>query len=187
MAILDRVKLRTQTDLTDGEIQSMIDEANQDIISKYGPHADPTNPITVMLDGYRHNLIMPRAIDVTASPAPVFIEYWYDFAGETPITLGVNDYRIWPPGYKVERTNFGNMPGSWPNFNWGRKVQVTYVPVNDGNQREEVMIKMVIIAIQYDAFKQQTVGDYSGQTSDYITERNNLLDSLAPRHGLLVL
>ena len=185
MSILSRVQERTQTDLSTTEIQLMIDEVNQDIISKYGPHADPSNPITVLVPGWRHAIVLPRAIDITQTIAVTEISE--GVMGYSSIVLASNDYRIWPPGYKVERLSYGTNPGLWPTNTWGEKIQFTYVPVNDGDQREEVIVKIVVIGIQYDAFKQSAVGDISGQTSDYTTERNNLLDSLAPRHGLLVL
>jgi len=180
MAIIDRVKERTETDLTDPELQMIIDEANQDIINKFGPHADPGNPISVLLPGNRESIILQRSIDISQTVA--IVEY-YDWWGETTYNCVASDYRIWPPfNHRIQRRWDGS--SALPRRTWGDRVKVTYVPVNDGNMREEVIVKLVVLAIQYDAFTQQTVGDYSGQTGDYKDERNKLLMSIAPRHGM---
>jgi hypothetical protein len=179
MAIIDRVKERTETDLTDAELQLMIDEANQDVIARFGPHADPALPITVRLEGLRKNLVVDRPIDIN-NPITV-MEYitYYDW-GETVITLDPLDYRIWPLGYQLQRLQTGPNPRSC----WQDTVTIEYVPVNDGDQREEVIVKLVIIGIQFDAFSNQTVGDTSAVTQDYQQQRKSLLRTLGPRHGM---
>lgn len=179
MAIIDRVKKRVETDLDDTELQLMIDEANQDVIAKFGPHADPSNPITVHLEGRRKKIVLSRPIDITQSVVikELFVEYGL---GPTPYTIEALDYRIWPNGLVLERLITG--PNAWSH--WADQVEVTYVPVNDGDQREEVIIKLVILSLQYEGVSDSTVGDISENNLDYNAERGKLLNSLAPRGGL---
>jgi hypothetical protein len=181
MAIIDRVKERIETDLSDTELQLLIDEANQDVINRYGANSDPSSPITVSMSGLRKKLVLDRPVDVSE---PVVInEYisWFG-EGEQPYTLTDSDYRILPPFYNVvERLFFGT--STTPRWHWPERVELTYVPISDNNSREEVMIKMVILAIQYDGLNQVKVGDYSAQSNDYQTERNMIMSTLDPRHG----
>lgn len=183
MAIIDRVKQRTETDLTDDEIQLIIDEANNEVIQRYGPHPDPANPITVTLEGDRERLVLARAID-TSEPIVITEFYdWFAIGGETTYVLVPTDYRIIEP-YNTTIMRWWGGNSTYPSRRWAHRVDIEYTPVNDGDQREEVIIKIVILTIQYDAFKQQTIGDFSGQTNDYNDERNKLLNTLSPRRGL---
>lgn len=181
--IIDRVKKRYETDIDDVELQLIIDEANQDVIDKVGPHANPVAPITVWLQGYRRNLILSRPIDTDEDIT--ITEYWSDWGwGESSVVLGIGDYKIWPPGHKVERWQDGNNARS----DWARRVQIEYVPVNDGDQREEVIIKMVMLALQYDGtgsgLRSKSIGDVTLTAADYVVERNKLINTLMPRGGL---
>lgn len=183
MAILDRVKERVETDLSDPELQSIIDEANQDIINKLGPHADPAHPITERLEGRKKTVVVSRQIDKSY---PIAItEYVSEWGwGETVYTLNALDYRIWPDGYVVERLVTG--PNAWSY--WTHHVEITYTPVNDGDQREEVIIKMAILAIGYDGsfpgLRSLGIGDVHMSQADYSSERDKLIYSLAPRGSL---
>ena len=184
MTVLDRVKERTESDLSDEELQSLVDEAVQDITLKLGPVADPDNPITVLLDGNREKIVLYRAVDV--SQPIVVVEQWDSgFGGITSITLDDDDYRIWLPGFTLERRWDGGQ--SNPRRLWGDRVSITYTPVNDSNQRDEVTIKLVVLALQFDGFTSQTIGDFQGTTGDYQTLRNTLLTSIGPRHGMEML
>jgi hypothetical protein len=102
--------------------------------------------------------------------------------GLTTITLTANDYRIWPDGYRLERRWDGST--DTPRRLWGDRVIIEYTPVNDQPQRDEITVKLAILATQYDAFSDQKVGDYELQTTNYNEERSRLLSSIGPRHGL---
>lgn len=179
MAIIDRVKKRAETDLDDTELQLLIDEANQDVISKCGPHANSAAPITVWFDGYVHELVPSRPIDV--SQTVVITEYITELGwGETSVIVNSNDYRIWPGGYRVQRLQTGNNPRS----RWPERVQIVYTPVSDGDQREEVIIKLVILSLEFDTASRRDVGDVKVFSKDYQTERDKIISSLYPRRGL---
>jgi hypothetical protein len=184
MAILDRIKKRVETDLDDSELQLLIDEANQDIISKLGPHANPGAPIEVLVEGWRKKIVLSRQIDVTEDIE--ITEYitgggW----GEESYVLATDDYRIWPSGYIIERL----ATGSYARWSWGDRVKFVYVPVNDGDQREEVIIKLVILSIEYEpapGLRSKTLGDVTTSSADYQAERDKLIASLVPRGGLMM-
>ena len=65
-------------------------------------------------------------------------------------------------------------------------MRLTYTPVSDSKQREEVTIKIVHLSITYQGLnKQERAGDYSrggSVTADaFDKERNILINSLAPK------
>lgn len=179
--IFDRVKKRTETDLDDTELQLLIDEANQAVIAKVGPHADPGAPITVRVDGRSNRIVLDRAID-TSETVTVTEYETYGGWGTTEYDLTSDDYLIWPGGTILERLATG--PNS--RSRWFDQVEVTYVPANDGDQREEVIIKLVMLAIQYEPVSAKRVGDVSENNLDYSAEREALLSSLMPRPGLFL-
>lgn len=186
--LLDRVKARVDTDLADPELQLLIDEALQEIEDRYGPPSDPNAPITVQLEGRRNTLSLARPID-TAEPVVVteYITYLWDFLGSEETTvLDADDYRVWHSGRTLERLRTGTNP----RWLWGSRVEVEYTPKNDGNQRQEVTIKLVELAVTHQGgLRSIKVGDYSktwaGDEQGYQRERASLLNSLAPRSGLM--
>jgi hypothetical protein len=184
MADIDRVKERTQTDLTDTEIQAIINDATADVAERLGPLPDPANPITVLVEGQRENIVLLRAVDTTQT---IVVQEMWDSSviGMMTVTLDSDDYRIWPPGFRLQRRFDGLQ--LHPRRLWGDRVQVTYVPIEDIVRRDEVIVKLSVLAIQYDAFTIQTVGDWTGQVSNYETERMRLLRSIGERRGIEML
>lgn len=181
--ILDRVKERTETDLSDTELQLMIDEINQEIINRFGPHPDPANPITVWKEGNRELIVLDKPMDTTQPITITEFYDWWGIGGESSFTLDASDYRIWEPWHTTIQRWWGGT-AFFPRRLWGDRVQITYTPIDDGNQREEVIIKIVALGIEYDAFLDTKVGDYGTTKNNYQDEREKLLQSLAPRRGL---
>lgn len=178
MAILDRVKQRIETDIADAELQLMIDEANQTIVSRFGPHANPANPIVELLEGWRKQIVLSRAADMISEVREITTEYGW---GETVYILTITDYRMRPGGYVLDRLSSGTVPRS----EWASQVQVTYIPANDdGDQREEVIIKLVILTVQYEPLSSKTIGDVQNSNLDYSAEREKILSALQSRPGL---
>lgn len=163
----------------------MIDEANGEIVARWGPHANPISPITVTVDGRRRYLDLPRPIDTTQTVTIIETRRWYDgwygFGGADAVTLAVSDYIVSNGGRTLERLNSGTNP--W--WRWGTTVQITYVPVADGNQRQEVIIKLVQLAVAFDGNSSTRVGDVTESKFSYQAQRDKLLNSLKPRKGLL--
>ena len=110
MALLDRVKERFPSNLSDPELQRMIDEANQEIIDRYGPHADPALPITVVSRGLVRMLDVARPVD--PAQAIVITEFIRGglLSDETSTVLATNDWRPWNGGRTLERLVTGTKP-----------------------------------------------------------------------------
>lgn len=181
MALIDRVKERVETDLTDAELASIIAEAQAEIRQRWGPDADSASPITVTTPGGDHALNLYRPLD--AEEAIVVAETVSGgVSGETTTTLAADDYRVWYGGRALERLAGGTNSRS----RWGDRVAVTYTPVDDTPQREEVVIKLVQLAVEYEGLDRRSVGDTTADHLDYPAEREKLIASLSPRKGLLI-
>ena len=173
MALLDRVKERTETDLTDGELTSLIAEAQAEIRERYGPDRSVAAPIAVSVDGGSPLLNLTRPLDAAQTVSVVeYVGYGFDAPSQT--TLAADDYRVRNGGRSLLRLSDGTNARS----SWGDRVVVTYVPVDDQPQRDEVTIKLVILALQYEGVERRHVGDVTTDHSDYQRERERLLGSL---------
>lgn len=176
MALLDRVKERTKSDLSDEELQRLIDEAEGEITRRFGvlsvtsEESSPTaDPISVTLRGGSSNLFPSHAVgdelEIVETEAGV----------ET--TLVETDYRVWNGGRRIERLATGTNQRS----SWAELVTVTYFPVDTQKQRDEVTIKLVKLSIDYEGgVSREGIDGYSATFSDYTKERESLLASLAP-------
>jgi hypothetical protein len=178
VSVLDRLLLRVQTDVSPEELQRMIDEALVAVEDFWGPPADSSNPITVTLPGGGRILDIGRPIDTAYSVAiQERYPYGYWFTGDVPVTLTSTDYRILNKGRTIERLPTGTNGAQ----RWGQEVAVSYVPVNDVDQRQEVAIKLVQLSLSYQAVNSKSIGDVNESYLDYQGERDKLLASLAPR------
>jgi hypothetical protein len=191
------IRGRFETDLADTALQSLIDEATSEITNRFGPYRDESNPITVTLHGRRRRRIdLLRPLDETQADSIIITEYHHPWGwGETDLTLAADDYRVWWHGRTLQRL----WTGTNPRRHWGERVDVTYVPVDDTLQRDEVAVKLVILGLNYQGVIDLKVGDVQttyGQRSAgqnpgqsplfYNVERDNLLKTLQPRRGLLL-
>lgn len=187
MALIDRVKARIETDLGDGELQSMIDAAAADIVARYGPLAE----ITVYLGddrdlAARRRFVHPlRPVDADEEIVVVEIEPANAGAAANETTLQPDDYRLLHGGRVIERL----VDGTNGRLFWAPMVRLTYTPVSDQAQRDEVTIKLVQLDLSYRGLdKSERAGDWArgGATDpDAVTrERDALLASLAPRRNL---
>jgi hypothetical protein len=185
MALLDRVKERVEQDLSDGELEALIGEAQAAIEARYGLPAGA--PITVTLEGHRKRLDLARPAE--QAEAIAVTEYLSD---NTPTVLASNDFRVWNGGRTLQRLR----TGTHPRFRWPSRVDVEYVPVDDTAQRDEVTIKLVQLAVEYEGVAERTVGDVrtvhhrstagAGTATGYTEERDRLLASLEPRPGIFL-
>lgn len=204
--LLTRLQARFETDIDPDELQRILDEANLEVVRRFGPHADPANPITIQFQGGSQTLDMLRPIAMNADGTPVsdlvVTEFWRSlpFGDPQQTVLTDADYRIWFDGRTLERIYSG--PNNWGSIAWGRDpdpasrfgwggsagwVTVTYVPVNDGDQREEVILKLAILDLLYNPKVQERVGrEIDEQPTVYSEERERLLAMLQPRRGLLL-
>lgn len=169
MAVLDRVKERAETDLSDAELEAIIADAEAAIVERFGLAGEE---ISVTRAGRRRSLDFPRPIDPEAS-----LEVAEIAPGETTSTeVEPAGYRLVNGGRTLERV--GRL--------WGFMVAVTYSPVDDSPQREEVAVKLALAAIAYEAVSSRSVGDVNTNNVDYAAEREAILAGLQPRRGLFV-
>lgn len=189
MPLLDRLKERVETDMSDAELQALLDAALAEIEARYGPNAQ----ITVHLGDERELRAHRRFLDLTR-PADTALAITIaeiepgdtgDAANET--TLAADDYRVLHRGRTLERL----VDGANGRMFWAPLVRVAYTPVSDQKQRDEVAIKLAQLDLTYRGLdKQEGAGDWSRSgsvTPDAFTrERDVLLATLAPRRGLLM-
>ncbi|MEM6265900.1 MAG: hypothetical protein AAF707_00115 [Pseudomonadota bacterium] len=187
MALIDRVKERTGSDLSDTELQSMIDAINVDLDARFGvlgevtiELGDPTDPNSRQV----RTLRLQRPVD-TEQPITI-VEIAPSDTGEASdeITLSANDYRVLHSGRTLQRLSLGANPAQF----WAPMVQLTYTPISNLAQREEVTIKLVQLDLSYrGGLKSEKAGDYSFTLSgDQTADREAILQSLEDRRGMML-
>lgn len=187
MPLLDRVKERTGGDLSDSELQAMIDAVAAELDARLGPVGqitlelgDPTEPEK----SYLRTLRLARPIDTAEDVAVVEIDPSNTGNATSELTLEAADYRVIHGGRTLQRLTAG------PNGRgyWAPLVRVTYTPVSDQALRDEATIKLIALDLSYrGGLKSERAGDYSFTLSgDPVADREAILASLAPK-GAMVL
>ena len=178
MALLDRLKGRVETDLSDLELQAMIDETVAEIEARFGANAS----ITETLDGNRIFLSLHRLIDEGQSITVVEIEPANTGASANETTLAADDYRIRHGGRIVERL----IDGTNGRDGWAPLVRVTYTPVSDQIQRDEAVIRVVQVDLNERGLSAEKAGDYNATYRDATVERERLINRLAPKGRMVM-
>ena len=178
MALLDRLKTRVETDLTDIELQAMIDETVAEIEARFGVNAS----IIEIVDGDRIFLSLHRLIDDGQSITVVEITPANTGAVANETTLASNDYRIRHGGRIVERL----IDGTNGRDGWAPLVRLTYTPVSDSKQREEVVIRVVQVDLVERGLSAEKAGDYNATYRDATAERERLIQRLAPKGRMVM-
>jgi hypothetical protein len=187
MALIDRVKTRTGSDLPDSELQAMIDAIGAEIVRALGPAGvktvelgDPTDPDS----RFRRTLMLERPIDTDESLTIVECEpsNTGDAASETELAQG--DYRVLHGGRTLQRLVGG------PNGReyWAPLVRVTFTPVGaagDQAARDEATIKLILLDLTYRGIlKSEKAGDYQFTLSgDPVADRESIIKSLGTALG----
>lgn len=170
MALLDRVKERIETDIGDAELQRLVDEALQAIVDRWGAHADAASPVTERFEGDGLWLFPTRPVDDNQTVTVT------ETSGDTETALAADDFEVWDRGRSLRRLSGGTNSRS----RWAPSVEVTYTPRQDGNRRQEAVIKLVRLGIQYRGLERESIGDTTDDHLDYNQERERILTSLAP-------
>lgn len=184
MALLDRVKTRTGSDLPDSELQAMIDGIIAELVARVGPTGpvevelgDPTDPNS----RFRRTLRVARPIDTEEDVG--IVERDPSNSGDTTaaVTLDAADYRIVHGGRTLQRLNSG------PNGRdyWAPLVTLSYTPVGDQAARDEAVIKLMAIDLSYrGALKSERAGDYQITLSgDAVADRESIFKALEAARG----
>lgn len=163
------VRGHVETDLGDPALQRLLDDADAEIVKRYGPHA---GNVSEVIDGREGLIFLSRPVAAIVSIT--------ETTGVTDRVLAVNDYRSWFGGRALERLDSGTNGAE----EWAERVTVVYTPSSDQAQRIRVELDLVKLAIEYDAITAETTGDYSRTMPNYTEERDALLAQLQPALGV---
>lgn len=184
MALLDRVKERTGTDLSDTEITAMIAGIAAEIALLHGPASGEINDVVgdpADRHRWRTTIMLARPIDAAQAIAIVEIDPGNGALASGETTLVAADYRLLHGGRTLQRLS----TGPHGHLYWAPMVDITYTPADLVTQaaRDEVTIKLIQLDLSYRGLiKSERAGDYqwSGSVSSdsYSAEREKLLGSL---------
>lgn len=158
MSLLSTAELRdlVQTNLSDTQLQRIIDREENALVRKLGAHGDGVTAVTEQVVGRGAHLFLRRpAVSITSVTDMSLI-------ASTDYTLSVDLGSI----YRL-------------SGEWGRAVTVVYVPVDDRDERKAVLIELCRLAIERTAMKSESVaGEYSYQAPDWEALRARLYRQL---------
>lgn len=154
-----------ETDLSDIAIDRLIDDAEREIIVRFGAHLTQTD----YRDGLERLLFLSRP----ASSITTVVET----IAETDTTLSSDDYQLEVGGHQLRRLASGTNGRTY----WGDRVKVTYVPEDDTARRKRVQLDLVKLALQYEGSKSTKIGNLAMDIGDYQKQRDSILSALARR------
>lgn len=174
MAIVTVLELRdhVQTDLTDGAVQRLLDDADSEIIRRLGTAA---SQVDLLPGGQKIIYAMRKASSITSI---------VEREAETDTTLAAGDYTLLGDGYRIERL----VTGPNPFDVWRGLVTVTYATVSDLASRVRLEIDLVKLAVRYEALGESEVGDINlVHLPDYQAEREKLFRAFNTAGRLMII
>lgn len=179
MALIDRVKERTGTDLSDTELNAMIAGITAEIEARYGAlgETEVTLGDPAETNRWQRTLTLPRPLDPAQPVTVVEIDPNNSGAASDELELQAADYRVLHGGRTLQRLTGG--PNGY--MFWAPMVRITYTPLGDQAAREELTIKLMQLDLSYrGGLKSERAGDYQFTLgADAAQERENLLASLS--------
>ena len=151
---------------TDEVLDRLIDEADAEVVSRYGPHSID-GPVTEVHGGGSFRLFPQRVVKEIAKVT--------ETDGNVSVVLSDDDYRSWYGGRMLQRL----ADGSHPRSCWGERVEFEFTPVDDDAQRRMAIIRLVQLGLPYSGLQSESVGPYSAQNLDYAKEREAILKQLS--------
>ena len=151
---------------TDELLTRLIEEADAEVVSRYGPHKID-GPVTEVHPGGSFRLFPHRAVKEIAKVT--------ETDGNVSVVLSDDDYRSWYGGRMLQRL----ADGSHPRSCWGERVELEFTPVDDDAQRRMAIIRLVQLGLPYSGLQSETVGPYRAQNLDYAKEREAILKQLS--------
>ena len=186
-ALLDRVRERTGTDLSDAEILAMIDAITAELDARFGPAGEMTVHLGDAGDPtsrFWTNLRLAIPADTAQTITIVERDPGNSGAAVAETTLDPADFRVLHNGRTLQRLTSG------PNGRqfWAPLVEVTYTPQGLQAAREEVTIKLIQLDLSYrGALRSEKAGDYAFTLSgDMAADREAILRTLADRRGMVM-
>ena len=187
MALLDRVKERTGSDLSDSELEAMITAITADMDARFGP----AGPVTVELGDpgdpasrTMRSLRLARALDPDLAVTVVEGDPGDSGDPAAAITLGAYDYRVLHGGRTLQRLTTGPNGRSF----WAPLVTVSYTPLGEQAARDEALIKLIQLDLSFrGGLKSERAGDYQFTLADDVAaQREAIFESLAQRRGMVM-
>lgn len=163
------VRAHFETDLSDVALQRHIDAVEEEIIDLYGPHA-------LQIDELKESRLSTHLFltrEVTAISE--IIETLIDDGARDDTTLSADDYHLSVDGWRIQRLS----DGTNPRATWGDEIVVTYTPSDETSKRENVLLTIVKLDIQFNGLDSERVGDYSAAQKDYEGSRTGALGRLS--------
>lgn len=187
MALIDRVKERTGSDLSDTELQAMIDAILAEISARFGPAGEITVEIGDLADPQsrpNRTLRLSRPIDIAETIAITEIDPHNSGLAPAEAILSSGDYRVLHGGHTIQRLTGGALGREY----WAPLVKVTYTPADVNTAaRDEAAIKLIALDLSTRGLlKSERAGDYSFTLGDPAAEREKILQSLVARSGMVM-
>ena len=151
---------------TDELLTRLIEEADAEVVSRYGPHSID-GPVTEVHGGGTFRLFPHRVVKEIAKVT--------ETNGNVSVVLSDDDYRSWYGGRMLQRL----ADGSHPRSCWGERVELEFTPVDDDAQRRMAIIRLVQLGLPYSGLHSESVGPYSAHNLDYAKEREAILKQLS--------
>lgn len=189
MALIDRVKERTGSDLSDVELNAMIAAITAELDARLGP----VGPVTIELgdpalphDRLARTLrLVPPAMPLPSPMAISEIEPGNSGDATAELALAAGDYRVLHGGRTLQRLNSGPNPRD----HWAPLVKITYTPQGVSQAaRDEALIKLIALDLSYrGGLKSERAGDYSFTLSgDIAADREAVFKALLPAAGMVL-
>lgn len=164
----DQVRALVDTDLSDDDLQAVIDREEASLARVIGP-----------LEGERTQTVYPDQHPETAT-LPVILQRPTDAVAvqDNGLALDATAYRLHPDGRTVERT----ATWAW----WVGPAAFTYTP-NDTLEVERVVIELTRLTVTETGYLSETIGEYTysrgargGSLNPTEAARKKLIQTLMP-------
>lgn len=187
MALLDRVKVRTGSDLPDAELQAMIDGIMAELAARFGPAGQEAVLIGDLTDPnsrHRRTLRLPRPADLAQAISVAEIDPGNTGSAADRTVLTANDFAVMHGGRTLQRLTGGDNGRDF----WAPLVEVTFTPLGEAAARDEATIKLMLIDLSYRGLlKSERAGDYQFTLSgDAQADREQIFEGLATRRGMVM-
>ncbi|MGQ3101022.1 MAG: hypothetical protein ACT6Q5_13325 [Sphingopyxis solisilvae] len=187
MALLDRVKERSGSDLSDEELEAIILAIAAELDARLGPIGPVTTELGDPLDPESRFHKSLRVTPPIGAGAVTIVELDPGNSGDptAETELDAADYRILHGGRTIQRLTNGPNGRTY----WAPMVRITYTA--DGVSqaaRDEATIKLALVDLSYrGGLKSERAGDYSITLSgDPAADREAIIRALIPSNGLLM-
>ena len=186
-SILDRVRERSGSDLSDVELGDMIAGIGEDLDVRFGAAGertielgDPTDPDS----RWQRTLRLPLPADAAAGLSVVEIDPGNASDGSAELELTVADWRLMHGGRTLQRS----VSGPNARSHWAPLVRVTFTAIGAAKSREEAVIKLILIDLAYrGGIKAERAGDYAVTLSgDPAADREAVMGALEQRRGMVL-